>query len=59
MNLLDPQYEREFENLFLTSHSIFEILFLVREAKKQFLWEKNDIVLLFTSHHGTGLTPKT
>ena len=49
------------ENLkvyFLTFHRIFEILSLVREPKKQFLWEKNDIVLLFTSH-GTGLAPKT
>ena len=30
----------------------------VRESKKQFLGEKNDIVSLFTSH-GTGLAPKT
>ena len=44
--------------LFLTSHSIFKILSLLREPKKQILWEKNNIVLLFTSH-GTGLAPKT
>ena len=46
------------KNYFLASHSIFEILSLVSEPKKQFLWEKNDIILLFTSR-GTGLAPKT
>ena len=49
------------ENLkvyFMTFHRIFKILSPVRELKKQFLWEKNDIVLLFTTH-GTALAPKT
>ena len=41
----------------LAFHSIFKISSLVREPKMQFLWEKNDIILLFTSH-GTGLAPK-
>ena len=58
MNLLDPQYESGIEHSFLTSRSIFKILSLVREPKKQFLWEKNDIVLLFASR-GTGLATKT
>ena len=49
MNLLDPQYESGIEHSFLTSRSIFKILSLVREPKKQFLWEENDIVLLFAS----------
>ena len=57
-NLFDTQYERKLEKLFLTYHSIFKILSLLREPKKQFLCEKHDIVLLFTAH-GTGLAPKT
>ena len=36
----------------------FQNFIIVHEQKKQFLCEKNDIVLLFTSH-GTGLAPKT
>ena len=43
---------------FLTSHSIVKILSFVRERKRQFSWEKNDIDLLFASH-GTGLAPVT
>ena len=49
------------ENLkyyFLTSRTIFKSSSLVREPKKQFLWDKNGNVLFFTSH-GTGFTPKT
>ena len=34
---------------FWAFHSIFKIFSLVRKLKKQFLWEINDIVLLFTS----------
>ena len=49
MNLLDSQYESGIEHSFLTSRSIFKILSLVSELKKQFLWEENDIVLLFVS----------
>ena len=30
-------------NYLLTSHKFFKILSVVREPKKQFLWEKNDI----------------
>ena len=43
---------------FLTFHSIFKIYLLCMNQKAVFLWEKNDIVLLFT-FHGTGLAPKT
>ena len=52
------EYESRIENLFFASRSIFKILSLGREPKKHFLWEKNDIVLLFTSHR-TSLAPKT
>ena len=59
MNFLDPQYGRKFENLFswLPIVPIFKILCLVCEPKKQFLWKRNDIALLFT-YHGMGLAPK-
>ena len=50
------------ENLkmyFLASHSIFKILSLVRKPKKRFSWEKNGIIVLLFTFHGTGLAPKT
>ena len=53
-----PPIWKKIWKLFFVFRSISKVLSLVRKPKRQFLWEKNDTVLLFTSH-GTGLAPKT
>ena len=53
-----PNMKENFKAYFLTSIKFSKFYLMSTNQKKQFLWEKNDIVLLFTSH-GTGLAPKT
>ena len=49
-NLLDLQYESGIEHLFFYFPQYFENFVSCANKKKVFLWEKDGIVLIFTSH---------